>query len=166
MLTTLTPTSPIVAWLPLGAVVLHMVEEFLWPGGFPDWYRRYRPERAVSVTTRFLFWINALFVAMAVVAGAFGRRPIGVAFWLVVASIAAANALFHLWATWRRRAYSPGVVTGLLLYVPLALFGFLTFPRLGLATTGTTAQALVIGPAYHVYSAWNHRRRARRAVRA
>ena len=158
--------SPAVPWLPLGAICLHLVEEFVWPGGFGDWYRRYRPERASSVTTRFLFWINALFVAMALVAGAFGLRPLGIAFWLVVASLAAANGAFHLWATYRSRSYSPGVVTGLVIYIPLAVFGFTTFGRNGLATTGTMLQALIIGPAYHVYAAWNHRRRAKRATAA
>jgi hypothetical protein len=154
--------SRVIPWLPLGAVSLHLIEEFVWPGGFADWYRRYRPERARSVTTSFLFWINALFLAMAVIAGTLGSRPQGVAFWLVVASIGAANGLFHAWASYRSRTYSPGVGTGLVLYIPLAVFGFVSFGGSGRASTGTMVQALLIGPAYHLYAAWNHRRRARR----
>lgn len=42
----------------------------------------------------------------------------------MVASIAAANGLFHAWAVVRSRRYSPGVVTGVMLYLPLAVFGF------------------------------------------
>ncbi len=49
-----------------------------------------------------------------------GFRPHGVAFWLVVASIAAA-----------------------------------------LANVLLLLQAAIIGPAYNVYAAWNHRRRAK-----
>jgi hypothetical protein len=157
----MTLSAPPLYWLPLVAVALHLIEEFAWPGGFADWYRRYRPERARSVTPTFLFWINALLVAMALVAGALGPRPQGVAFWLVVASIGAANAIFHLWATWRRREYSPGVVTGLVVYLPLAVYGFAHFARSGQAAAGTLLQAALIGPAYHLFSAWNHRRRAR-----
>ena len=74
------PSFPLVSWLPLVAVALHLVEEFAWPGGFADWYRDYRPERAAS----------------------------------------------------------------------------------GLATAGMLVRAAVIGPAYHLYAAWNHRRRAAR----
>ena len=133
----MTISLAVIPWLPLVAVTLHLFEEFVWPGGFGNWYRSYRPERAASVTTTFLFLINALFVAMAVVPGVLGFRPYGVAIWLVVASIAAANGIFHLWASFRSRVYSPGVVTGCLVY-----------------------EAALIGPAFHIYSAWNHRRRA------
>ena len=147
--------------LPLGAVLLHLFEEFVWPGGFAEWYRWYRPERAASVSTRFLVWINALFVLMALIPGTMGFRPYGVAFWLVVASIAAANGLFHLWAVLRTRRYSPGVVTGCIFYLPLAVFGFVYFWRAGLANVALLLQAAIIGPAYNVYAAWNHRRRAK-----
>jgi len=155
----ISPTA--IRWLPLGAVLLHLFEEFVWPGGFAEWYRWYRPERAASVTTRFLVWINVLFVLMALIPVAMGFRPYGVAFWLVVASIAAANGLFHLWAMFRTRRYSPGVVTGCIVYLPLAVFGFVYFWRAGLANVALLLQAAIIGPAYNVYAAWNHRRRAK-----
>ena len=154
-------SPPVIRWLPLGAVLLHLFEEFVWPGGFAEWYRWYRPERAASVTTRFLVWINALFVLMALIPVTMGFRPYGVAFWLVVASIAAANGLFHLWAVLRTRRYSPGVVTGCIFYLPLAVFGFVYFWRAGLANVALLLQAAIIGPAYNVYAAWNHRRRAK-----
>ena len=155
----------VIRWLPLVAIGLHLIEEFAWPGGFAEWYRWYRPERAVSVTTGFLVRINAIFVLMAVIAGVKGFSPYGVAVWLVVASIAAANGLFHLWATIRTRRYSPGVVTGCVVYLPLAIFGFVYFWRRDLAGPGVMIQAALIGPAYNVYAAWNHRRRARLAAR-
>ena len=155
----ISPTA--IRWLPLCAVLLHLFEEFVWPGGFAEWYRWYRPERAASVTTRFLVWINVLFVLMALIPVAMGFRPYGVAFWLVVASIAAANGLFHLWAMFRTRRYSPGVVTGCIVYLPLAVFGFVYFWRAGLANVALLLQAAIIGPAYNVYAAWNHRRRAK-----
>ncbi|MDP9205729.1 MAG: HXXEE domain-containing protein [Gemmatimonadota bacterium] len=90
-----------------------------------------------------------------------GFRPYGVAFWLVVASIAAANGLFHLWAVLRARRYSPGVVTGCMLYLPLSVFGFIYFWRAGLAGTPLILQAALVGPAYNLYAAWNHRQRAK-----
>jgi len=156
------PSLPLVSLLPLMAVALHLVEEFAWPGGFAEWYREYRPERAASVTTAFLVWINAVLVALALAAALLGLRPYGVALWLVVASIGAANCAFHLWATLRTRRYSPGTATGVVVYLPLAVWGFWHFTASGLATPGMLAQAAVIGPAYHFYAAWNHRRRAAR----
>lgn len=150
-----------IRWLPLGAILLHLFEEFVWPGGFAEWYRWYRPERAASVTTGFLVRINVLFVVMALIPAAMGFRPYGVAFWLVVASIAAANGLFHVWATIRTRRFSPGVATGFFLYLPLAIFGFIYFWRAGLASVPLIVQGALIGPAYNIYAAWNHRRRAK-----
>ncbi|HEV7388356.1 MAG TPA: HXXEE domain-containing protein [Gemmatimonadaceae bacterium] len=151
----------IIRWLPLMAVALHLIEEFVWPGGFAEWFRWYWSESASSVTGRFLFRINALFVAMAVVAGLLGFSRYGVAMWLLVASIAATNGLFHLWAVARTSRYSPGVVTGCLVYIPLAVFGFRYFWQRGWATIDVVVQAALIGPAYLLFSAWNHRRRAR-----
>jgi hypothetical protein len=151
----------VIRWLPLGAILLHLFEEFVWPGGFAEWYRWYRPERAASVTTGFIVRINVLYVVMALIPAGMGFRPYGVAFWLVVASIAAANGLFHVWATIRARRYSPGVATGFFLYLPLAVFGFIYFWRAGLASAPLMVQAALIGPAYNIYAAWNHRRRAK-----
>src|SRR4051794_39326088 len=50
----MSPNDPLFLWLPLLAVAAHLIEEFVWPGGFARWYRWYRPERAASVTTRFI----------------------------------------------------------------------------------------------------------------
>ena len=156
----MSPTSPLFLWLPLIAVAAHLVEEFVWPGGFADWYRAYRPERASSVTARFLVVINAVLVAIALVPPVLGPSPRGLAMWLVVAAIGAVNALFHLWATFRGRAYSPGVVTGALGYLPLAALGWNGLVQSGIVSPGTTIQAVVVGAGFHVWSAWNHRRRA------
>jgi hypothetical protein len=46
------------SWALLGAVILHIFEEFVYPGGFVAWYRRYRVD-ASRITTRFLVIINA-----------------------------------------------------------------------------------------------------------
>lgn len=147
-------------WLPLLAVVAHLIEEFAWPGGFPDWYRRYRPERAASLTTRFLVTINAVNVAIALLPPLMGPSPRGYAWWMMVAAIAAANGVFHLWATATRREYSPGVITGMLLYVPLAVLGVVELIPTHKVSIPTALEALIIGIGFHVWSAWNHRRRA------
>jgi hypothetical protein len=45
-------------WLPLIAAGLHIVEEFVFPGGFTAWYRSYR-RQARRITPRFLVIVNA-----------------------------------------------------------------------------------------------------------
>src|SRR4029077_13703917 len=111
-------------WAPLCAATLHIFEEFVWPGGFAAWYRRYKPERAKSITARFLVIINVLFLILCYDAGAARLRPFGAALWLTVAALLAGNAVWHLIGAVKTRSYSPGLVSGLLLYIPLAVVGY------------------------------------------
>jgi hypothetical protein len=154
--------APLFLWLPALTVAAHLVEEFVWPGGFGRWYRWYHPARASSVTTRFLVIVNAVLVFLALLPPLLGGSPRGLAFWLVVAALGAANAFFHLWATLSRRVYSPGVVTGTLLYLPLSVLGYRLLVANGKVAPLTALQAVAIGIGFHVWSAWNHKRRAAR----
>jgi hypothetical protein len=141
-------TTHFMLWLPLLAASAHIFEEFVWPGGFAEWYRRFDPGAAASVTTRFLVGINLLLLALCAMPRLLGATPRGVSFWLTASAVCAGNALFHIYATWRMREYSPGIVTGVLLYIPLAIFGFTVFLRQHAASTATAIQALLIGAAY------------------
>src|SRR5215213_5676722 len=147
-------------WFPAGAVAAHVFEEFVWPGGFAEWSRRYPPGQTVTVTPRFLLRINAVFAAMALLPPVLGATPRGAGMWMVVAAIAAVNGVFHLVAAVCTHAYAPGVVTGVMLYLPLALLGGAWFVHAGLLALGTVAQALLIAVAYQMWSSWKHRRHA------
>jgi hypothetical protein len=145
-------------WLPAAAVALHLCEEFVWPGGFADWYRQYPPGQHFVVTTRLLIIVNAVFVGLALLPPLLGPTPRGLAFWLVVAAVAAVNAVFHIIATVRTRTYSPGVVTSVVLYLPLALVGGAWLVRDHRVAFSTVAQAIIAAAAYQLWSTWNHRR--------
>ena len=82
----------------------------------------------------------------------------GVGKWVVVACIAAINGLFHVVAAVRGRKYSPGVITGALLYVPLAVIGIIRLHQQGLVSTGTVAQGVIIAGVYQLWSSRKHRR--------
>jgi hypothetical protein len=109
--------------------------------------------------------VNVILVAIALLPPLLGPSPRGLAWWLIVAAIGAANAIFHLWATVTRREYSPGVITGTLLYLPLAAIGGLELVATRAVSVPTAIEAVVIGIAYHVWSAWTHTRRAAAAAR-
>src|SRR5262249_5803750 len=47
-------------WAPLCAATLHIVEEFVYPGGFAEWDRAYRPAFRESITPRLHVVVNAL----------------------------------------------------------------------------------------------------------
>ena len=147
-------------WLPfapLAAAALHITEEFVIPGGFPAWYRRYTPDPS-RITPRFLAIVNGVLLVACGDIALLGRTPIGAAKWLTIAVIQASNGCWHGWASYRSHTYSPGTITGVAVYLPAAIYGFVEFARSGLASPGTAAGALLIGGSYHFWSAVYHRR--------
>ena len=87
----------IVFWLPGIFAALHIFEEFVWPGGFLDWYRRYRPEISASLTPRFVIVVNAALLAITALLGWMGPTwPRGLSLWLTLMTSLVGNAMFHL----------------------------------------------------------------------
>jgi hypothetical protein len=87
---------PNLHWWPLIASMLHIVEEFVVPGGFAAWDRKFRPAYAASITPRLHVIMNALLLLAGVAVGRAGAAPQGVAAWLTLAALLAGNAVFHL----------------------------------------------------------------------
>jgi uncharacterized protein with HXXEE motif len=154
-------TTSMFFWALPAAALAHIFEEFVYPGGFTAWYARYRPETALSFTRGFAIGINVALVA-GCAAPLVSRPPQSVALWLTLAALVAGNALFHVRGVYVLRSYSPGVITSVLLYLPLAIAGYPHFLRSAEASPGTALAALVLGGSYNFISAWRHRLRARR----
>lgn len=159
---TLVPSNWL-SWAPLGAACLHIVEEFVYPGGFVAWYRRSRPSIRASITPRFLIIVNVLLLVLCYDAGALAERPLGVFLWLAVSALLFANAIWHVAGTLRTRSYSPGVATGVLLYAPLAAYGYTRFIESGQASLWMAGLALAVGSSYQLWANLLHRHRAARA---
>lgn len=152
----------LIYWLPFTAAALHVVEEFVWPGGFLAWHRSYRPDIAASITPRFVLIANTVLLTVALWLGVYGAgSEHGISVWLVLAALMAGNALFHLLWTWRTRRYSPGVVTGTLLYLPLCGWGYAHFLMNGAISRGDAITSFALGASYQFWSMWLHRRRGR-----
>jgi len=154
-------------WLagPLIAASLHVFEEFVYPGGFREWYAGYRPEIASSLSVRYLVIVNAIMLAYCGLIAVAGPSPNGVANWFVIISILFWNAIFHIWAAVRMRRYSPGVITGIVLYIPLAVLGSFNLLQHRLVPWKVALGCFGIGSLYHVFSLRNHRRRAKAQAR-
>ena len=166
-------------WAPFGAAVLHIGEEFVYPGGFASWDREYRPSFRNSITPGLHFVVNALFLvvcasvaisgmpgAAIVVAGLRLRSAVpaslSVPGWLALAALLFSNAVFHAVGTYRTKRLSPGVRTGVLLYVPLALVGYWHFIRAGQVSAVAAGVSASLGGSYHLWASLAHRWRSRR----
>ena len=148
-------------WMPLGAVILHIIEEFVFPGGFANWDREFRPSIRSSITSRLHIVVNGLLTLLGVSVGIDGQTPIGVALWLALAALVASNAVFHVIGTVWTRRYSPGVVTGVCIYIPLAVWGYPHFLRSGSVSGATALVAALLGGSYHFWAAGLHALRTR-----
>ncbi len=156
----------LLAWSLPAAAVTHIFEEFVFPGGFKAWWQAYRPGTAGSVSTRFLVIINAalLFLCANVALAVRSPRGNGVAAWLTVAALLFSNAIFHIIGAFQTGRYSPGMVSGVVLYMPLAVAGYYWFLRTGRASSGTATITALIGGSYHFIAFANHRRRTRALI--
>ena len=167
-------------WAPLGAAALHIVEEFFYPGGFAAWDREYRPDISASITPGLHVVVNTLLLIACALVGMSGMGngtavvggvrlrsaiPAGlsVASWLALAALLFSNALWHLVGSFQTKRISPGVRTGMLLYVPLALAGYWYFLRTGQVSLVVAGFAALVGGSYHLWSTLGHRWRSQRS---
>jgi hypothetical protein len=111
----------LVLWLLLAAAILHVVEEWVWPGGFLSWFRDFAGF-AEGLSQRLAVGVNMAFLALMLAAALLAdTNP---RFSLSAASLCFTNGLLHVVGTARTNRYSPGLVTGALLYLPLAVAAY------------------------------------------
>jgi hypothetical protein len=120
----------VLMWAVAAASVLHVGEEYAWPGGFLGFMRqtvqRYASFIATDVLTpRFALVINALFLTLVLVAAIIA--PAAPVFTLSVAGLVGLNGLGHVLGSAVLRRYVPGAGTGLVLYLPLCLLAYAAY---------------------------------------
>ncbi len=133
-------------------VMLHVTEEFLFPGGFIEWYQELVPSKTQGVRPGYLVWINTLMIGVCVLPVALGPTERGVGVWYTVAAIAGINAIFHIIGVFKLKKYSPGVVTGVLLYLPLFIIGTWYLFTSGSISWIRAAVILALAIGYHIFS--------------
>lgn len=130
-------------WAIVAASVLHVGEEYVYPGGFLRAIRTVAPRLAAAATPRFAVLVNGLFLVLAVAAATIGPRSLF--FSLSIAALVGANGLGHCLASLRLRRYMPGTFTGAGLYLPLCLIAFAFAARDEDLAVGTAVAACALG---------------------
>jgi hypothetical protein len=139
----------IILWVVVVASLLHVGEEYVWPGGFLGFMQRVAPSFTVGVATPGLaVVVNGLMVVGLVVAALVG--PAVPSFALSGVALVAVNGLGHLAAVVRTRGYAPGVVTGGLVYLPVAVAAYTVFGLAGRLTVGVVVVSVLLGVAYNL----------------
>jgi hypothetical protein len=138
-------------WLFIGfliASILHMTEEFFLPGGFMAVIKKVNPTFGAFVNVPAAIVINGLQLMLCVIVIFVG--PSNLAFSLSPAGLIFVNGLVHLAGAIKLKGYSPGMVTGTVVYIPLSIFGFYYFASTGQLTLNDGLTAAALGIAYHM----------------
>ena len=127
----------VVFWLVLISGVLHILEETL--TGWVSWFQRHIP----SMSARQFWIVNALFLLLCVTALMVNAAlPL---FSLSVAALIAINGFIHIRNSVRERRYTPGLVTAIFLYQPVAVMTYLVYAMAGLLPLPTFLGSLLLG---------------------
>ena len=132
----------------IAAGMLHVLEEYFYPGGFPNFMKRMSPAFAPFVTTSFAIIINGLFLLLCVLAAVIGKSAL--VFSLSIASLLFTNGLVHILGSMRARRYAPGLITGVLLYIPLGITAYSLFWNSGELSINQGIVSFLLGLAYQV----------------
>jgi Protein of unknown function with HXXEE motif len=130
-------------WAIVAASVLHVGEEYVYPGGFLRAMRTIAPRLAAAATPRFAMLVNGLFLVLVVAAAAIGSRSL--LFSLSIAALVGVNGLGHCLGSLRLRRYMPGTFTGAALYLPLCLVAFAFAARDEDLAVGTAVAGCALG---------------------
>jgi hypothetical protein len=106
-----------------------MIEEYIFPGGYSTFLKRINPRIAPRITRSIVVVINSLQIALCIVVILVGRANL--TFSMSLAGLLFLNSLLHIGASMRVKGYAPGVVTGILLYLPLSLYAYAYFGSTG-----------------------------------
>ena len=135
--------DPVLVWLVVAAFAAHVVEEYL--ASFPGWFAQLSG-RPLPVAA--FLWINGVALpAIVVITWAGLRRGWD---WIPIAlgTIVLVNGVGHLLGSLATGTYSPGLLTGIMLYLPL---GQLLLIRAWHQASGTTlATGILSGIVAHM----------------
>ncbi|MBB4803958.1 hypothetical protein HNP37_004038 [Flavobacterium nitrogenifigens] len=146
-------TFSTLAILLAAAAMLHVTEEFLFPGGFADWYARLIPPKKIKKNNGgFLVWINTFMMCAIAFSIHFADIQLGRTIWYDVMSILFANACFHIWGVSKLKSYSPGIVTAVLFYIPLFIIGTDELVLTGIIPWYRAIFSISLGIGFHIFS--------------
>ena len=129
----------------LFSAVLHVTEEYGYPGGFLKWAKKFIPRIADRITIRMAVIVNGIFLLLCfagVLLG--GMYPM---FALSIAGLILVNGIIHVLSSIVTKSYSPGLITSLVLYIPLSIYLFMYF---NISLT-SILNLILYGVLYHLF---------------
>ncbi|MCP9333899.1 HXXEE domain-containing protein [Lentilactobacillus hilgardii] len=147
------------------AYLIHCLEEFGIPGGFISWYHAYRP--ALNKQTPFYYLmvniIAFIIVSISALTSLFSSDYTAI---VVASSFLASNAIFtHIVGTFKTHTYSPGIVTGIILYIPICLTLYIMTYTQNLLPLHTLIIILFISMLYELWNFYKYMKKTKSSQR-
>ena len=129
-----------VLWIALAAYAVHVLEEQSL--GWKDWAQSCLHLKAISWPTFYV--ANAAVMVLGISSAMVGwQLP---AFGLIIPALQLINGIFfHIAPTLVQRKFSPGVITAVLLFLPISICSYVAAYRDGVLTPGVAAVSLALG---------------------
>jgi hypothetical protein len=139
---------PSVFWVFILISLVHIGEEYFFPGGFLDFMRRVNPRFAPAITEQFAITMNSAFLLLLLAAVLVGESSLLLS--LSAAALLFINGLVHAGSAVVTRYYVPGLISGLLLYIPVSTTAFFLYLCAGKITPSGVAFAFLLGLLYQM----------------
>ena len=129
----------------LASAFLHVTEEYIYPGGFLKWAKKNVPRLENRITVKMAVIVNGLFLLLCIAGVLFGGKyPL---FALSIAGLILVNGIIHVLSSIVTKSYSPGLITGTILYIPLSIYLFVFF---NISFSGVLT-LMLYGLLYHLF---------------
>jgi hypothetical protein len=133
--------------LNLAFLMLHQFEEYVYPGGFQDFFnhRLYNPMGFFrnKLTDKGILWVNVfLGWGMNILVYLFFKENAAAV--LAVITILLINGLLHFLTAFSQQSYNPGVVTGAVLFIPLGFYSYYKLSSISMLNSGLVITVIII----------------------
>ena len=109
----------------VGAAIVHIFEEYVYPGGFPDALRRLLSRATHLFTPKFHLMVNGLLLLLCLASAFIGKSNLVLS--MSVFGLVFANAVLHIRGAVLTKRYYPGVISAAVIYIPLMVYGYSVF---------------------------------------
>jgi len=130
----------------VGAAVVQVLEEYVYPGGFPDALEKLLPRARHLFTKKFHVVVNGLLFVLCLASAFIGKADLVLS--LSVFSLAFANAVLHIRGVIVTKNYYPGVISGALIYIPLTVYAYSLFLSSRQLTWSQACLSFILGVLY------------------
>jgi hypothetical protein len=125
---------------------IHIFEEYIFPGGFAEAFRKLLPRAAHLFTLKFHIAVNGVFLILCLISALIGKANL--VFSLSVFGLIFANAILHIRGAIIKKGYYPGVISGVFIYIPITVYAYSLFITSQQLTLMQAGLSFILGGLY------------------